>query len=171
MLNPIIPGTVIFLAVYVQSMGGFGVAILSIVFLTQMGAVEFAAPLVALVASTTETLLLIRFHRALKPTAIWRFTMASILGVPFGVFALRSIDDRTLLPALGAVLFAYALYSLLDLTPYRVAGAGPAVIFGFFSGALRGAYNCQPGPISEPCSFSQAGLIAAGYPWYVVDPR
>ena len=106
---------VIFLAVFTQSLAGFGVALVAMALLPDLIGIQRATPLVALVGLTLEFFLLLRYREALNINAIWRVALASILGIPLGLWVLKSVNDQIVLVGLGVVIAGYAIYALLDL--------------------------------------------------------
>lgn len=63
---------VVFLAVFTQSLTGFGLALVSMPLLTMVLGIQTAAPLVALVALAAEIVLLIYYREALNLSVVWR---------------------------------------------------------------------------------------------------
>jgi len=136
---------VVFLAVFTQSLAGFGVALVAMALLPGLVGLKVATPLVALVAMALEVLLVARYRGSINLGAVWRVTLASAVGVPLGILALRRVDERLVLGVLGVVIAGYALYALFNLRPPRLSS--PALVYGigFLAGMLGGAYN-TPGP-------------------------
>ena len=136
---------VVFLAAALQTLAGFGFALLVMPLLTLLLGIETAAPLVALVGFSLYLVNLLRYRRGL----VWRETLQllvpALVGVFVGVQALRVFDASLIKGVLGIVLIAYALYALLKpaLPPLRsTVWAYPV---GFLAGCLGGAFN-TPGP-------------------------
>ncbi len=100
-----------------------------------------AVPLVAMLTGTLEFFLLIRYRAAFNLKAVWRLSIASILAIPIGVWALREISERVLLPVLGLVMVVYSIYALLNFRLPRLEHPRWAYLFGFFAGLLSGAYS------------------------------
>jgi uncharacterized membrane protein YfcA len=138
---------VIFLAVFTQSLAGFGVALIAMALLPDLIGIQRATPLVALVAVTLEFFLLLRYRSALNLNAIWRVALASIVGIPLGLLALKSVSDRIVLAVLGVVIAGYALYALLDLHLPSLEHSSWAYGFGLLAGMLGGAYNTSGPPV------------------------
>jgi uncharacterized membrane protein YfcA len=137
---------VIFFAVFTQSLAGFGSALVAMALLPALVGIHVAAPLVALMAGTIELLLLARYRNALNFQAVWRLALASIIGIPLGVLALRQLDERLILALLGVVIAGYALYGLLNFKLPRLSHHAWAYGFGFMAGMLGGAYNTSGPP-------------------------
>lgn len=146
-MENLLVAAIIFLAVFIQSVAGFGVALVSMAILPGLVGVKVAAPLVALVALTIEIILLWRYKAALNLRAIWQVVIASLFGVPFGIFALRSLEEGVILFALGIVVASYAVYGLLNLKLPKLAHPTWAYGLGFIAGMLGGAYNTSGPPV------------------------
>jgi uncharacterized membrane protein YfcA len=100
-----------------------------------------AAPVVAMLTSTLEVILLIRFRSAFNWKAVLPLTAASLFGIPIGVWALRGISEGILLHVLGAVMAGYAAYALLNFRLPELKHPVWALLFGFAAGILSGAYS------------------------------
>ncbi len=138
---------IIFVAIFTQSLTGFGSALVAMALLPALLGLEVAAPLVALVAATTEAVLLIRYRSAVNFQPVWRLCVAAILAIPIGVVALRQIDERITLTLLGIVIVGYALYALGKFKLPALEQPRWAYVFGFLAGLLGGAYNTSGPPV------------------------
>jgi hypothetical protein len=106
---------IVFLAIFTQSLTGFGLALVSMPLLSAVLGVQTAAPLVAIFALIAELVLLIYYRGALNLRVVWQLAIASIVGVPIGVVLLGAISEEVVLVILGLVVGGYALYALLNL--------------------------------------------------------
>ena len=138
---------VIFLAVFVQSLSGFGLALVSMALLPGIVGIQVAAPLVALVGIPLEILLLLKYRSALNIHAVWPLIIASLFGIPLGIFVLKRVDEEIVLTILGIVITGYALYSLLEVKLPQMNHPSWAYGSGFLAGLLGGAYNTGGPPV------------------------
>ncbi|NDJ85831.1 MAG: sulfite exporter TauE/SafE family protein [Chloroflexi bacterium] len=138
---------IVFLAIFTQTLAGFGLALVSMPLLVPLLGIQVAAPLVALVAVTAESVLLFRYRAHLTIAPVWRLVLASIFGVPLGVIGLSHLDEDLVVMALGIVVTGYALYALLEFHLPAVEMPRWAYGFGFFAGVLGGAYNTAGPPV------------------------
>lgn len=129
------------LAIFTQSLAGFGSGLVSMAFLPELMPVLTAAPVVALLTSTVELLLLFRYRSTFNLRAVIPLTLASFFGIPLGVLALRRVDEQALLGMLGAVMAGYALYGLLNFKLPELKHPGWGYAAGFLAGILSGAYS------------------------------
>ncbi len=138
---------IVFLAIFTQSVTGFGLALVSMPLLVAVLGIQTAAPLVALIALVAELILLIYYREALNLQVVWRLAIASVLGVPLGVWALRNVDEQLVLTILGLIVGGYALYALLNLRLPTIQQPAWAYGAGFLAGILGGAYNTSGPPV------------------------
>lgn len=138
---------VVFAAVLVQSLAGFGSAMVAMSLLAAPLGLPVAAPLVALFASLLELAVLLRHRQALNFAAVWRLMAGALLAVPLGIVALRGVPEAALLTALGVVLLAYAAYGLLGRRLPQTRHPAWAFAAGGLSGLLSGAYNIGGPPL------------------------
>ena len=140
-------GSVVFLAVFTQSVSGFGVALVTMALIPSLIGIRVATPLVALVALVLEAVLLIRYYKSMNVRAVWRIAVAAVIGTPLGVIFLTRVDERIALALLGVVIAGYALYALLGLKLPRLENPQWAYVAGLIGGMLGGAYNTAGPPV------------------------
>jgi uncharacterized protein len=137
--------TIVFVAATQQVLSGFGFALIVMPLLALLIGVKTAAPLVALAGLTLYAANVLRTRRAVDLRRVAQLGVGSLLGVPVGVWALGALDERIVKGALGAILVAYAVYSLLRPAGPLLQSSGWIYPAGFLAGCLGGAYN-TPGP-------------------------
>ncbi|MEL6354701.1 MAG: sulfite exporter TauE/SafE family protein [Cyanobacteria bacterium J06627_28] len=140
----IIVVTILF-ASFVRGVSGFGAALIAMPVLSGFTSVYEAAPLVALIGLSNDTLLGAYYRRSFDWAVVSQLLVGSVLGIPLGFWVLRFAPEGGMLSALGLALVAYALYALLS--PAMPALKSRRWIYGtgFVSGILNGSYNL-PGP-------------------------
>ncbi len=67
--------------------------------------------------------------------------IGAVIGIPFGIYFLLKSSEVLIKSALGIILILYSLYSLLVKRVMLRLPAWAGYIFGFFAGALGGAFN------------------------------
>jgi uncharacterized membrane protein YfcA len=132
---------IIFISAFTQTLTGFGSALVSMSILPSLLGIQIAAPLVALMAITLEAILLIRLRGAINLRAVWRLSLAAVVGIPIGIVLVRSISEDIVLTILGIVLIGYSLYALIAPRLPELEHPAWAFAFGFVGGILSGAYN------------------------------
>lgn len=138
-------GGILFLSAFVQGLSGFGVALVSMALLPAIIGIRDSIALVALVAFVVDFGVLLRYWRSLQFGKVLPLILASLAGVPLGIFLLRRADEGLALAILGIILVGYALYALSGLRLPELKGYFWAYSAGFLGGLLGGAYN-TPGP-------------------------
>lgn len=136
-----------FLATLIQSSVGFGLALIAMPILIAVLGIQIAAPLVAVVGVLAESAILIRYRHAFNLRAVSRVTIAAVLAIPLGIYALRGLDEGLVTTILGVILILYALYALFSPHLPELAHQGWAYAFGILAGLLGGAYNTSGPPV------------------------
>jgi uncharacterized protein len=137
----------VFLAVFIQSLAGFGSALVGMALLVPLLGISTASPLIALLGLVLEVVLLIYYRNALRVQNLWRVVAASLVGVPLGILFLKTVDERLVMFLLGLVISGYALYALLRLRLPKLEHVGWGYLFGLLAGMLGGAYNTSGPPV------------------------
>lgn len=137
--------TIVFLAALMQTLSGFGFALVVMPLLTLMMGLPTAVPLVSLIALTLYAVNLLRYRQSLNLGELKRLALAGALGVPVGLWLVAMAPETAVKFLLGLLLIAYALYSLFNPSLAFVVPTGWGYGVGFISGCLGGAYNV-PGP-------------------------
>ena len=137
----------VFLAVFTQSVSGFGVALVAMSLLPAIVGIHTATPLVALIAIVLELFLFLRYRSAFNFQAIWRITLASLIGIPIGLYAFKQVNPEIIVTLLGIILVAYAVYGLIQLKLPEFKHPYWAYLMGFIAGIIGGAYNTSGPPV------------------------
>lgn len=138
---------VVLLATMMQSLSGFGFALLMMPLMTFLLGISAAGPLVALAGLTLYTINVIRYRRQMLGGEIWRLAVAAIAGAPVGVWALTHIHEGVIKFLLGLVLIGYAGYELFHPTGLTLRSQRWSYLAGFVGGCLGGAYNTTGPPV------------------------
>ena len=104
---------IIFLSALLQTTSGFGFALMAMPLISLVVGVKPAAPLVALTGFTLYAVNLVRYRRGFNLREVAPLAVAAALGVPIGVWALSSLNERLIEVVLGVILIGYAAYMLL----------------------------------------------------------
>ena len=136
---------IVFFAAFVQTLSGFGFALIVMPLVALVIGLRMAAPLVALAGLTLYTVNLVRYRHAVNVRQVLRLGSASVLGVPVGLWMLANVDESIVRPLLGLILIAYAVYKLSSPAALPLRSTRWAYPAGFVAGCLGGACN-TPGP-------------------------
>ena len=81
----------VFLAVFTQSLSGFGSALVAMAILPAILGVQTATPLVALMSLTLEVVILYQYRREIQIRKVLPLIAGAIVGIPTGVFFLKHV--------------------------------------------------------------------------------
>jgi len=138
---------ILFLSALIRQLTGFGHALLAIPLVTLVVGIRIASPLVTLAGVVIGAVATARSWRQVDYKSLWPLVIASVLGIPLGIWLFQHAPEALVLRLLGAVLIGYSTYCLLTPTlPYLQSGP-LAWLFGFVAGVLGGAYNTSGPPI------------------------
>ncbi len=133
---------------FVTGLAGFGTGLTALCFWLYVVDPVVAAALVVICSVVGQVQSLYTVRRAVTWRRAWPFLIGGIVGVPFGVAALRIVDPKTLKVFLGVLLVGYTSVTLgLRRLPTIVWG-GKVVdgVVGFGGGALGGVAGLS-GPL------------------------
>jgi uncharacterized membrane protein YfcA len=150
-LDPILVHVVavVFLATLIRSAFGFGEALVAVPLLALRIPIPIATPVAVLMSITVAAVVLIQDWRDVHVKSAAPLVGATLLGIPLGLWVLTSVDQRGVRAILGAILVAFASYSLLVKKPPHLAKDRMPVLLGcgFMAGILGGAYGMNGPPL------------------------
>ena len=138
---------IISLAIFTQAVSGFGVSLVAMSLLVNVIGVREATPLVALVATTAELIILLYYRHAFNLKAVTRLSGAAVVGIPIGLIYLQRVNVDVITAVLGIILVVYVFYALLGPALPYLKHPNWAYGFGFLGGLLGGAYNTSGPPV------------------------
>jgi uncharacterized membrane protein YfcA len=138
---------VFFCATIVRSALGFGEALLAVPLVAFVLPVDAAAPVAVLVSITVAAIVLASDWRHVHVGAAMRLTGFTLLGVPLGLWALRTAPEPIVRVTLGAMVAGFAAFSLWRQQPFRLENERLAWLFGVSAGVLGGAYGMNGPPL------------------------
>ena len=133
-------------AASIQTMAGFGFALMMMPLAVLLLGVRTAAPLIALVGLAVSLVNMLRNRQSIDLRELRVMVLLGAVGIPFGVWALVGISERAIRVTLGVLLIVYGLASLLRPIKRPPISSGWAYPVAFLAGGLAGAYNL-PGPV------------------------
>jgi uncharacterized protein len=145
-------GCVIALAAAVQSLTGFGFALVAIALLPFFLSLQLAMPLVLIMCLLNSLALCIYYRDSFQWSAIAPLILSALLALPIGLIGLRYVPEAIALKALGGFIVLYVAYDILCLvrpvfsTP-ELASPRWAYLFGAASGFLTGAFTTGGPPL------------------------
>lgn len=145
---------VMFFASFVQSIGGFGFALLAVPLAALIVDLELAVIAVSIGSLFNVIILSLRTRRDVNREVAVRFNVAALLGMPIGVYVLETTPQRPLKVALGAVIILATL-ALIEGTK-RLQNLGSSwpspkrvveITAGWISGVLSTATGTNGPPL------------------------
>lgn len=133
------------LASLVQSLAGFGAALVAMSILISLLGLKVAAPVAALIGVSNQLILIARYRSSIDMGPVWRLILASSLAIPLGVYGIRLIDETLAQRIVGVIVVGYSLYALLQFRLPRLERPVWAFLAGGLGGLMAGAFNI-PGP-------------------------
>jgi uncharacterized membrane protein YfcA len=138
---------VVFLATLVRSAFGFGEALIAVPLLALFIPVEVAAPLAVLLSIVVAAVVVVQDWHQVHFTSAWRLVLATVLGIPLGLWLLAGVAESVVKATLGAVIVSFSTYCLASRRPVELKDDRLAWLFGFAAGVLGGAYGMNGPPL------------------------
>lgn len=145
--NPLLPVLlIIFIGALIRAALGFGDALVAMPLLALVAPIGIASPLVAFLSLLIGVIMLVMNWHNVDFRSAWRLILASMVGIPLGLYFLKSAPEALIKGALGVVLIVFGGYSLVGpkLPVYRAGWL--TWLLGILAGVLGGAYNAN-GPL------------------------
>ncbi|MGB3613162.1 MAG: sulfite exporter TauE/SafE family protein [Elainellaceae cyanobacterium] len=139
--------TIVLLAATIQSIVGFGSALISAPLLISLLSSDVAIPLLSLIGVTQQSLLWVLYRQAFNWRATVRLAIASLALIPAGVLLVDYFPERVVLAILGIIIIAYAACELSRVRLPDLTSPRWAYLFGGAAGVLSGAYNISGPPV------------------------
>jgi uncharacterized protein len=141
---------VLFLATVIRSAFGFGEALIAVPLLVLRIPVTTAAPLAVLVSITVAGIIILQDWRHIHFRSAGGLLVATLFGIPFGLFLLAAANEHALKIILAVLILAFSVYSLTARTKLHLQKDHPAWLLacGFFAGVLGGAFGMNGPPLA-----------------------
>lgn len=138
---------ILFISTFTRSALGFGDALIAMPLLALVLGMQIATPLVAFGASTIALTILLGEWRSVDIKAAWRLILSSLVGIPIGLFLLKTAPEPVIKGGLGVLLIAFGLLNLINPKLPTFRNEKLAYVFGLVAGVLGGAYNTNGPPV------------------------
>ena len=152
MENIVYIGGVIALAAAVQSLAGFGFALVAIALLPFFLELQLAIPLVLLMCLINSMGLWLYYWDEFEWKAIAPLVLSALVAIPLGLVGLHYVPEAIARKVLGSFIVLYVAYDALRLlTPVfsmpELESSRWAYLFGGISGFLTGAFTTGGPPL------------------------
>lgn len=137
----------VFIASLLHTPAGFGFPLLVTPFVAIALGFPVAVPLVALLGLTLYGINLVRYRIQVDLDELLPLGMASVIGIPIGIWALVNIDEKHVKLIIGLIVISYALFALISPRIPELSSRRWAYLASFVAGCLSGAYNSPGLPV------------------------
>ncbi len=141
---------IVFIATLIRSAFGFGEALVAVPLLAFCIPLDVAAPLAVLVSITIAGIVVVQDWKKIHLLSAGWLLLATLFGIPLGLLLLTSSHHRIVKAALGVIIIAFSIYSLIGRTPLELKRdhRGWLLACGFCAGVLGGAYGMNGPPLA-----------------------
>jgi uncharacterized protein len=141
---------ILLIASLIRSAFGFGEALIAVPLLAFFIPLEVGAPLAVLVSISIAAIVVIQDWRKIHLLSAGWLVVATVFGVPLGLALLKSRHQLIVKGILGAIIVAFAIYSLIGRAPLELKRdhRGWLLGCGFLAGVLGGAYGMNGPPLA-----------------------
>jgi hypothetical protein len=140
-------GAIIGLAALVQSLTGFGFALVAVSLLPWVIDLRTAVPLTVLISLAGNVVLSWHYRHHFEWPVVLRLLLAALIAIPLGVLGLKSIPAAVALRCLGLLILTYVVYDGCRLPLPKLSTLGWTYLFGGLSGLLTGAFSTGGPPV------------------------
>lgn len=135
--------SIIFLGSLIYSTFGFGDALFSMPFLTLIIGIKTATPLMTMNGTTLALVLFIKHRNDIQWRAALKLLLASVCGIPFGIYFLKYGNENITKIILGLIITSVSVYNLYIKKDAitQIIPSFSVYFFGFIAGILGGAFN------------------------------
>ncbi len=147
-MNIVLMLVIVFLAAFVQGVVGFGFGMICMASLYYLISAEELVPLVSILSLILSLGLLYRLRSHFKSRYLLPLLAGGVMGIPVGVLFLRTAPSHYFTLALGIVIIFWVISTAVKpLQSGKENPRLPAIIAGFASGILGGAFNTGGPPV------------------------
>ncbi|MEM7801746.1 MAG: sulfite exporter TauE/SafE family protein [Chloroflexota bacterium] len=132
---------VIFGAMLLRAILGFGDALIAMPLLSLVLGLTTTTPLVGLIQLTMTVMLLFVDRKNIEIGPLWKLVLASFVGIPLGAFLLLAVPEWVMRIILGAFLMFVGGVALFNIQIRFPDNTPSTLTVGFVNGVIGGAYN------------------------------
>ncbi|MFP3980127.1 MAG: sulfite exporter TauE/SafE family protein [Desulfobacterales bacterium] len=136
-----------FIGGFVHGLTGFGVMLVALPLMAMFIGIKTAVPLIVLFGMVINLILIYQLSRHFSPRKWLPIVMASLPGIPVGVYIHKSVSQRPLEILVGIVLIITTANTWLRFRPKQALGRFWATVAGFAAGCLAGSIGTSGPPV------------------------
>lgn len=168
MFETLILAAIVGVAGFLQGLTGFGFGLIALPLLGLFIPFKTIIPLVLMLALIISLTLMIQLRRSVRLKIILILFLATLPGIPLGVYALKHISAQILSLGLGLLMISFTSYQLLSKPSPRELGMPVTLVAGFSCGFLTGCISAGGPPVIiysavQPWSKDEAKAVLAYY--------
>ena len=138
---------IVFLSTFTASTLGFGLGLIAMPLLALLVDIKTATPLIAIVGTVMSFFIFAKNWKEASLKNIWKLIIASLVGLPIGLFFLKGTGDSVMKIILALVIIIFAVYSLLGRHQVAMKAEWPSYGLGLMAGIFGAAYNIAGPPV------------------------
>jgi hypothetical protein len=141
-------GLILFAAGFIQGLTGFGFGMVAMSLTPIFVDVKFASIFIALLCAVNNFFVLWSVRKAVSLRRVFLIFLGGAIGIPIGIYLLKTLDAGLIKKMLGIVLVGFSGYSLLRRGESELRlGRIWAMPMGILSGVLNGIINMGGPPV------------------------
>ncbi|WP_372751457.1 sulfite exporter TauE/SafE family protein [Labilibaculum sp.] len=140
-------GIVILSAAFIKGMTGFGFALLAVPFLSLIFPMQILVPAMSLFNLVSSLVILLKLQEKIKAYYFIPMFVASLGGIPLGVYALEYVSSDTLRLITGILVILFSVQMLGKIKLAKHFLNFPIVFAGFVSGILSSSISVGGPPL------------------------
>lgn len=143
----LIIGSIILLASMIQGTMGFGFALIAVPLLSLFLPLQFIIPLIVCLSLFINIAVFTSVKESLNIKSIGLLIAAGILGIPIGVYFLKSVNSEVLSSAVGFMIIITAVIMLMGYSITIKSRGVSYILTGLISGFLNGSISMSGPPV------------------------
>ncbi|SFE37020.1 sulfite exporter TauE/SafE family protein [Thermophagus xiamenensis] len=143
----VLSGVVILMSSLLKGMTGFGFALIAIPFLSMIYPIKVLVPAMTIFNLVSSVMLLLKIRERISWKYFIPMFLASLGGIPLGIYLLDYLNEEVLRIIIGAVLVFVSLKMLSGIPIAKRYLDKPIVFAGFLSGILSGSISLGGPPL------------------------
>lgn len=168
MLETLSIAAIVVAAGFLQGLTGFGFGLIALPLLGLFIPIKTVIPLVIMLAMFISLTLSVQLRNSIRMKTISVLFLATLPGIPVGVYALTHVSSDILSLVLGLLMVSFTTYQLVAKPEPRKLGYPSTLTAGFACGVLTGSISAGGPPVIiysalQPWSKDEAKATLAFY--------
>ncbi|MDC0335939.1 sulfite exporter TauE/SafE family protein [Pseudodesulfovibrio sp.] len=147
MFETIAIAAIVVIAGFLQGLTGFGFGLIALPLLGLFIPIKTVIPLIVMLGFCLTLTLTIQLRRSIRFRNMIMLFIATVPGIPLGVYLLKHLSAQPLSLALGALMISFTSYQLMVKPTPRPLGLPWTLTAGFLSGILGGSIGAGGPPV------------------------